>query len=1072
MPCAAEAAVASKPAPRIVNNNVRVVLPGNVHPLAKSSLLVGATDPSLPMERMILSLRLSSDKQGTLENFLAEQQDPSSPNFHRWLTPEEFGARFGPLPEDLATLTNWLRSQGFSIDEVAKGGTWINFSGTAGQVETAFQTKMRNFNVNGRLRHANATDPAIPLALADLVSGVVTLHNFPRSSMIARMEPAYTAASGSHYLSPGDFATIYNVNPLYAAGIDGSGQNIAIVGRTHPSSSNWSSFRSLMGLSVNPPVVVVNGIDPGDLGANEDGEADLDVEWSGAVARAATIKFVVSQSTNSSDGVDLSAQYIVNNNLAPVMSTSFGLCEFDLGSAGLAFYNNLWMQAAALGITSFVSSGDSGAADCDGASSSRGSGGRAVNGLASSPYNIAVGGTQFNEGAGSYWNSNNASGYSSAKNYIPEVAWNESGNMPGGSGLWATGGGASATYSKPSWQVAPGVPADGSRDVPDVSLTSAAHDGYLIVSQGNTYASSGTSASAPAFAGIMALIVQKTGQRQGNANSRFYQLANAQYMSGGTAVFHDIVSGNNSVPGVTGFTTSSGYDLATGLGSVDATALANTWAGTTPSACSYSLGASSVALGASAASGVVSITTTTACTWTAVSNEIWITVISGVSGSGNGSVAYSVDTNTSSSSRTGTITIANQIFTINQAGVSFTLPAAPSNVTATAGNASATVSFTPGSIGSGTLVTYWAACGVDNAHLIYGKGSSSPITVTGLTNGTTYYCWALTESTAGYSNWSMISNSISPRETTSFGLSVVKWGMGSGTVTSSPSGINCGTTCSATFSSGTAVTLTATAASGSTFTGWSGGACTGTGNCSLTISAVQQVVANFASPSLTFTTVGAVYNIPSPDASDKGYLRVYNTTNTSGYVGITLYDTGGAILGTASYTMPAYGVQVLSSNDLSTRFGVSAWSGRAWAEISTTLPTNGLAILNTVRSAALSNMSCVANRFALVIPPPGNSDTAYIRFYNIGSSTGAIRGTLRDENGNTLGGANQILVSALGAKSVAVLDASQIKTMVGAPIWSGKAWLDASADFGSNLKIMNTVRDASGTLNNMSCAFP
>lgn len=568
---------------RIIDDSDTITLRGNVHPLARPEFDAGPTEASLSMERMILSLRLNSDRQDGLDRLLSELQDPASPNFHRWLTPAEFGQNFGPEPGDIDAVIRWLSSHGFKIDEVASGRTWINFSGPASVVERAFHVKMRNYYVNGQLRHANASDPAIPRGLADLVAGIVSLNNFPRKPMnsgvrpmtTGNTEPGYTSGN-SHLMAPGDFATIYNVNPLYNEGIDGTGQSIAIVGRTHPSSANWTTFRSMMGLSANPPQVIVNGTDPGDLGGGEDNEADLDVEWSGAVAKNATIKFVASKSTASTDGVDLSAQYIVNNNLAPVMSTSFGACEQDLGSSERNFYKNLWQQAASQGITSFVSTGDSGAAGCDSGSDTSGSV-AAVNGLASTPYNVAVGGTQFSEGSGSYWNSGNGSGYASALGYIPETAWNESGSVSGGSGLWSTGGGVSAYYAKPSWQVCQGVPADGKRDLPDVSLAAAMHDGYLVETQGALYTIGGTSASSPSFAGLMALVVQKTGQRQGNANARFYQLGAAQFGTGGVKVFNDTTSGNNSVPGVTGYTCAVGYDLPTGLGSVDANALVNNW---------------------------------------------------------------------------------------------------------------------------------------------------------------------------------------------------------------------------------------------------------------------------------------------------------------------------------------------------------------------------------------------------------------------------------------------------------------------------------------------------------------
>jgi pseudomonalisin len=291
------------------------------------------------------------------------------------------------------------------------------------------------------------------------------------------------------------------------------------------------------------------------------------------VAKKAIIKFVVSASTNTSDGTYLSAQYIVNHNLAPVMSMSFGLCEAALGASGNSFINSLWQQAAAQGISVFVSSGDSGAAGCDSASASRATHGRGVNGLCSSPYSVCVGGTEFIDSNYSlYWSASNTGTMGSALGYIPEAVWNAS----GASGLWSGGGGASIVYTKPTWQNGVGVPADGKRDVPDVSLSAAVHDGYLIFMNGNNLVCGGTSAASPSFAGLMALVVESRGTRQGNANPVLYSLANNQRY-GGAAVFHDVKTGNNSVPGVTGFTAVAGYDQATGLGSVDADVLVSHW---------------------------------------------------------------------------------------------------------------------------------------------------------------------------------------------------------------------------------------------------------------------------------------------------------------------------------------------------------------------------------------------------------------------------------------------------------------------------------------------------------------
>lgn len=563
---------------RVIDNKDTILLRGNVHPFARPEFDKGEAEPSLRMERMIFTLKRNPQKQAELDKFLAQQQDPLSANFHHWLTPSEFGSRFGLSPEDITAITGWLKSNSFVVDEVAKGRQWINFSGLVADVKRAFHTQIHNYLVKGKLHHANDRDPSIPRGLSDLVTGIVTLHDFPHKAMNTGPKPVPYYTSGSaHYLSPGDFATIYNLNTLYNDGINGGGQSIAIVGRTNPStsSSDWATFRSTMGLPLNPPQILVNGPDPGEQGIDEDLEANLDVEWSGAVAKNASILFVASRTTYTTDGVDLSSQYVVDNDLAAVMSVSFGACESQIGSAENSFYNNLWQQAASQGISVFVSSGDAGAAGCNWGGDTTGSA-QGVNGLASTPYNIAVGGSQFNEGSGTYWNTSNGPGDVSVKSYIPEVAWNESGSISGGSNLWASGGGVSTIYPKPAWQAAPGVPSSNYRYVPDVALNAASHDAYLVQVQGALYTVGGTSAASPAFAGLMALIVQKTGQRQGNANVQFYQIGNAQYGSGGATVFHNIISGTNSVPGVTGFSCSTGYSPVTGLGSVDANALIGT----------------------------------------------------------------------------------------------------------------------------------------------------------------------------------------------------------------------------------------------------------------------------------------------------------------------------------------------------------------------------------------------------------------------------------------------------------------------------------------------------------------
>jgi subtilase family serine protease len=561
-----------------IDDQSTVQLSGNRHPLARREFETGPAPADYRMERMLLVLETDPAQQRELEAFVEAQHDPGSPEYHRWLTPESFAERFGVSPGDIRQVTDWLSAHGFVVEEIPGGSRSVLFSGTAAQVESAFHTQIHTYNVGGELHHANGSDPQIPAALAGVVNGVATLHDFRRAPMHSRVQAAPEYTSGStHYLTPGDFATIYDVAPLYSSGIDGTGQTLAIVGRTNIQMSDVQTFRSLFGLASNNPTVVVNGANPGIISTDEEAEADLDVEWSGAVAPHAAVKLVVSASTSSTDGVDLSAQYIVSNNLAAVMSTSFGSCEASMGASERAFYSNLWQQAAAQGITAMIACGDSGAAGCDSPSENTASGGLAVNGLCSSAYSVCVGGSELNESGnpGLYWSAANSATYNSALSYIPEVAWNESGS-DGGSGLWAGGGGASAYYAKPSWQTGPGIPADGKRDVPDVSLSAAGHDGYLVLILGSVYVVSGTSAASPTFAGLMALVDQKTAARQGNANTVFYALGSLQAASG-AHVFHDITAGNNSVPGQVGFSAGPHYDQATGLGSADAFVLASHW---------------------------------------------------------------------------------------------------------------------------------------------------------------------------------------------------------------------------------------------------------------------------------------------------------------------------------------------------------------------------------------------------------------------------------------------------------------------------------------------------------------
>jgi pseudomonalisin len=593
-----------------VDNSSTVRLAGTTHPLATAANEIGRADAGLPMARMLLHLTSSASQEAAIETLLAGQQDPASPSFRQWLTPDQFGQQFGVTQADLDVITGWLRSQGFTVNGVAAGRRSIDFSGTANQVEQAFHTEIHRYSADGVGHIANSTDISIPSALAPVVGGVVSLHNFGAHPLhrIIRRTPLTDLSGGSYALSPYDFAAIYDVAALWNLNFDGTGQTVAIAGRTNINPADITTFRSAFGLPGNNTQVVVNGTNPGIISSDEETEADLDVEWAGGVGKGATIKFVVSASTNSTDGVDLSSQYIVDNNLASVLSLSFGGCESENGSDN-SFYNSLWQQAAAQGISAFVAAGDSGSAGCDLDSSTTASGadntsaashGFAVNGLASTPYNVAVGGTEFNDTASpsTYWNTSNGGNESSAKGYIPEVVWNESSYTAGATNnsLFAGSGGVSQLYATPAWQTGTGVPTSDPgastqhhRYLPDVSLSAAGHDGYLIYQEGQLELVGGTSASTPSFAGLMAIIDQYSGGRSGNPNTRLYPLA-TQY----PALFHDVTGGTNAVPCVggspncsstsasttgvmNGYNAAAGYDLATGLGSVDAYALALKW---------------------------------------------------------------------------------------------------------------------------------------------------------------------------------------------------------------------------------------------------------------------------------------------------------------------------------------------------------------------------------------------------------------------------------------------------------------------------------------------------------------
>ena len=628
-----------------VDSTKRTVLPQERLAWATAANDMGEVADTAQSMRLTIILKRTPERQRAFDELLVRQQDPASSDFHHWLTPEEVGDQFGASSHDIAALTGWLEAQGLKVDAVANSRVRINAAGSPAAVGAAFSTRIHAYLVKGEQRIAPDGTAAIPAALSSIVQSVHGLFTVTDSSYgggataqqsserALDATPKGTFCSGSsctHYVFPADFAAIYGINPVYQQGIDGAGQTIAIVGRARVYLPDIENFQSRSALAIKDPVIVVppNGIDPGAAVAtggttpNDQLEATIDVTRATSVAPGATVELVISSSTSTLSGIAVASEYIIDSTTvrAQIMNISFGACEAHAGKSGVDLYDSLFSQAAAEGISVFVSSGDSGAAGCDDYNAAvPATQTLSPNYICASSHATCVGGTQFADLASpsSFWSASNRTGGVSALGYIPEGAWNEPLDSQGRTQASATGGGVSTFITAPAWQVGVATPGTLGRATPDVSFSASRHDGYFacLASAGNSCVSNtagaysfeylyGTSAASPDMAGVAALLNQKMGAAQGTLNARLYALATTP----ANGVYHDVtiansgVSGcdvnvpsmcNNSTPapggltgGLAGYVVSPGYDLATGLGSINVANLLANWT-SVPSTINY-----------------------------------------------------------------------------------------------------------------------------------------------------------------------------------------------------------------------------------------------------------------------------------------------------------------------------------------------------------------------------------------------------------------------------------------------------------------------------------------------------
>ena len=608
-----------------IANSSRATIAGSQPPRARLAQDVGAVDSSTPLQSITMYFSRSTQQQADLDALLAAQQNPSSPQFHQWLTPADFGARFGLADADIAKTEAWLQSQGFTVQSVSPSRNSVSFSGTASAAASAFGAPLHRYTLNGESHIAPSADLSLPAALAGIVSDVHGLSDFrPRPHFRrgngALYKPNFTSAqTGNHFLTPGDVAVIYDIKAAYNAGFNGSGLTIAIMGQSEISNTDITNFQTGIGQTAKAPTsILVPNTGGSEVFSLDESESDLDLEYSTGIAPGATIDFVYVGANQNSSVFD-SLTWAIQNRIAPIINISYGQCEPTLGQASYTMFNGLLQQAAAQGQTVVSAAGDDGSTDCfdpTNASTIAQTNGLAVDFPSSSPFVTAVGGTEFTAAAVASGNNQyfTAAGSSdivaSALSYIPEEAWNDDSASFPTDPLSSGGGGASIFSAAPTWQTGvPGIPPGTTmRLVPDVALDASPNNaayayctsdqsawasgqvgsctsGLRDSSSQDLTVAGGTSFAAPIFSGMVAILGQAKGYTyQGVVNPTLYTVASNPITY--ASAFHDITVGNNtcnigatycSAAGAANFNTSIGYDQATGLGSIDLNNLLAAW---------------------------------------------------------------------------------------------------------------------------------------------------------------------------------------------------------------------------------------------------------------------------------------------------------------------------------------------------------------------------------------------------------------------------------------------------------------------------------------------------------------